>query len=116
MSTATALASATLAAAITFAAVRKLSHRPDVVAAYARAGVPEDRLNLLAVVLLAASFGLIAGLAWTPLGAAAAAGLVAYFATAVGFHVHAGDLASAGMPIGLALLALATLILHVAGD
>ena len=111
MSVAALIASALLAAAISYAAVRKLSHRPEVVASYARAGVPEDRLDLLAAVLLAAAVGLVAGAAWAPLGIAAATGLVIYFATAVGFHVRHRDLANVATPIALGFLAIAVLSL-----
>ena len=64
-----------LAAHLVFTAARKLSHRGDVVASCERVGVPENRLNALAVVLLAGAAGLIAGLWWPPIGVAAAVGL-----------------------------------------
>jgi hypothetical protein len=54
---ASAVVSLLLAAAMAFAAVRKLSHRPEVVETYTRAGVPEERLNLLALILLGGSAG-----------------------------------------------------------
>jgi hypothetical protein len=114
MTVATTLASILLAAAITYAAVRKLSHRPEVVAEYARAGVPEPWLDRLAVVLLAAALALIAGLAWAPLGVAAAVGLVVYFAVAIGFHVRAGDLGNVATPLVLWLLAVAALAFGLA--
>lgn len=102
-----------LAAALVFSAVRKLSHAPDVVASYARAGVPEDKLGLLAVVLFAGTAGLIAGLVWTPIGVAASGALAVYFAVAVGFHIRAGDAAHLATPLVLALIAGAALILHL---
>jgi DoxX-like family len=114
MTVASGLASILLAAAISYAAVRKLSHRPEVVAEYARAGVPEAWLDRLAVVLLAAALALIAGLAWAPLEIAAASGLVVYFAAAVGFHVRAGDLANLATPLALWLLAVAAVVLGIA--
>jgi hypothetical protein len=115
MTTATTLASSLLAAAIGYAAVRKLSHRPEVAAAYARAGVPEERLDALAAILLAAAAGLLVGLAWEPIGTAAAAGLIVYFAVAITFHVRAGDLANVAMPIALWLLAVAVVVLGLTG-
>jgi hypothetical protein len=99
---------------LTYSAVRKLSHQPAVVQAYARAGVPEEQLNKLALLLLAASAGLLAGVAWAPLGVAAAAGLVCYFAVAIGFHVRFKDAAHLPTPVTCALMATAVLILRLA--
>jgi hypothetical protein len=75
--------------------------------------VPEERLDALAVVLFVAALALIGGLAWAPLGVVAAAGLVAYFAVAIGFHVRAGDLANIATPIALELIAVAALVLRL---
>jgi hypothetical protein len=110
---ATAIVSALLAALLVFAAVRKLSHREDVVRSYLRAGVPEDKLNHLASILLAGAAGLLAGLAWAPLGIAASAGLVCYFLGAIFFHIRAGDLKNVPTPITLELLAILALVLRI---
>lgn len=110
---ATAVLSSLLAAMLAYAALRKLSHEPDVVAAYARVGVPEDRLNLLAALLLAGAAGLIAGLFWGAIGVASAAALVGYFACAVVAHVRFDDVANLPMPLLIETLALATLVLHL---
>nr|WP_169310430.1 DoxX family protein [Rhodococcus oryzae] len=53
MFVATVIVSVLLAALLGFAAIRKLSHRDPVVREYAELGVPENRLNLLAGLLLA---------------------------------------------------------------
>jgi hypothetical protein len=108
---AAAVVSLLLAALLAFSAVRKLSHGPDVVASYARAGVPEDRLNLLAGVLLAGAAGLAVGLFWTPLGIATAAALVVYFLVAMTFHVRAGDAEHLPTPLVMWLLAAGALVL-----
>lgn len=113
MDLATIVVSVLLAAALAAAAIRKLSHTQEVVRSYQRAGVPEDRLNQLAVILLAGAAGLIAGLFWTPLGIAAAAGVFVYFVVAIGFHFRANDLGRAGTPVAFALLAAATLVLQL---
>jgi hypothetical protein len=105
--------SSLLAGLLVFTAVRKLSHRPEVVATYTRVGVPEDRLDQLAWILLAGAAGLIAGLAWRPIGVAAAIGLVVYFLLAIGAHVRAGDLRILPVPIGMELLAVAALVLRL---
>jgi hypothetical protein len=100
-----------LAALLVFAAARKLTHRPDVVETYTRVGVPEDRLDLLAWILLAGAAGLIAGLLWAPLGVAAAVGLVVYFLLAIAAHVRAGDARNLPTPVAMELLAVAALVL-----
>jgi DoxX-like family len=100
-----AVVSGVLAALLTFSAVRKLSHAPDVVESYARAGVREQWLNPLAIVLLAGAAGLVAGIFWEPLGIAAAGAFVAYFAVACSFHLRNGD--AAHLPTPLLMLALA---------
>jgi DoxX-like protein len=100
-----------LAALLVFAAARKLSHRPEVVATYTRVGVPEDRLDLLAWILLAGAAGLLAGLAWHPIGVAAGIGLVVYFLLAIAAHIRAGDARNLPVPVAIELLAVASLIL-----
>ena len=99
-----------LAALLVFTAVRKLSHRPDVVATYTRVGVPEERLDQLAWILLAGAAGLIAGLFWPPIGVAAGIGLVVYFLLAVAAHIRAGDSGNLPVPVAMELLAIASLI------
>jgi DoxX-like family len=114
MFAATVVVSLLLAAALSFAAARKLSHREDVVRSYARAGVPEDRLDLLAGILVTGAAGLIIGLAWAPIGVAAALALVVYFLVAVGFHIRAGDGANVPMPALLAAIAAGDAALRLA--
>jgi DoxX-like family len=114
MFAATAVVSTLLSAALAFAAVRKLSHRPEVVASYARVGVPEDRLNQLAVILLAGAAGLLVGLAWAPIGITAAAGLVVYFVLALAAHIRFDDLENVPTPAVIEVFAIAALVLRVA--
>jgi len=102
-----------LALLLVFTAVRKFSHAEAVVATYQRVGVPENRLNALAVILLAGAAGLVVGLFWAPVGVGAAAGLVAYFAAAIGSHVRFGDTANLLMPVVYAALAVAALVLRL---
>jgi hypothetical protein len=103
-----------LAALLAFSAVRKLSHAPRVVQSYARAGVPEDKLNLLAWMLLAGAAGLLVGLLWAPLGIAAAACLTIYFLVAIGFHIRLHDTAHVATPLVIELLAVAVLLSRLA--
>jgi DoxX-like family len=110
---ATAVVSVLLAAALSYSAFRKLSHRPVVVQTYRRAGVPEDRLDQLAIVLLAGAAGLLLGLIWAPVGLAAAACLVVYFLVAVTFHVRADDARNLPTPLVLAVVAAVALVLRL---
>jgi hypothetical protein len=114
MSAALAIASVLLAAALSYSAAMKLTHRPEVVASYARAGVPEAWLNRLAVLLLVASAALVAGILWQPLGLAAAAVLVVYFAVAVSFHLRHDDRRSLPTPVVMLALAAIAAALHIA--
>lgn len=111
---ATVAVTVALAAALVGAASRKLSHRAHVVESYARAGVPEDRLNLLAVVLLAGAAGLVLGLVWAPIGVAAAAGVVCYFIVAIAFHVRSRDVGNLPTPLALAGIGAVALFLRLA--
>jgi hypothetical protein len=113
MFVATAAVSVSLAALLAFSALRKLSHQEQVVQSYVRVGVPERRLNSLAFILLAGALGLIVGLVWSPLGVAAAIGVVCYFAVAIGFHIRANDVTGLPTPLTYALLAAIALILRV---
>ena len=106
--------SSLLAAALAFSAIRKLSHRPEVVRTYTRVGVPEARLDHLAIILLAGSAGLVAGLFWTPIGLAAGVGVVVYFLLAIAAHVRAGDQEHLPTPLVIEGLALAALALRLA--
>lgn len=113
MFVAAAVVSAVLAALMAGTAVLKLSHRPDIVQAYVRVGVPEDKLNYLAMILLAGAAGLLAGLAWGPIGVAAAAGAVGYFLLAVAAHIRAADARNLPMPVLMESLAVAALTLRL---
>lgn len=110
---ATTVVSVLLAALLAFSAIRKLSHQEQVVQSYARVGVPERRLNSLAVILLAGAVGLIAGLAWAPIGVAAAIGVVCYFAIAIVFHIRASDVRRLPTPLMYAVMAMLALILRI---
>ena len=113
MPVATVIVSALLAALLTFAAIRKLSHREEVVETYTRVGVPEDKLDYLAIILLAGAAGLILGLLWTPLGVAAAVGVTCYFLVAIAFHIRANDARNLPTPMVIAGMAVAALVLQL---
>jgi hypothetical protein len=114
MSTATTIVSALLAAILAAAAVRKLSHREEVVASYERVGVPPERLDHLAFILLAGAAGLVIGLFWAPIGIAAAIGVICYFVLAIVAHVRHHDERHLPTPVAIEVLAVATLTRRVA--
>jgi DoxX-like family len=112
MSIALYLTTAVLAAALAYSAVLKLSSRPAVIESYARVGVPARRLPLLAAVLLLGAAGLVAGWLWTPVGLAAAAALVVYFALALTVHATHRDLAHAMTPLAVLVLTVTASALY----
>jgi hypothetical protein len=103
-----------LAALLALTAARKLSHKPEIVQTYVRVGVPEDKLNYLAFILVAGATGLLLGLLWPPLGIAAAIGIVCYFACAVAFHIRYRDTEHIPTPATFAAIAVAALVLQLA--
>ena len=105
---------AVLAALLGYTAVGKMSHRPEVVRSYARVGVPENRLNQLALVLVAGAAGIVFGLVWPPIGVAAGIGLVGYFLLAIGAHVRSADARHLPTPVLMLVLAAAVLALRIA--
>ena len=71
--------------------VLKVRVAEPVVAQLAAVGVPRRAVPALGAVELAAVAGLLLGLLWRPLAAAAALGCVLYFVGAVLAHVRVGD-------------------------
>jgi len=114
MDVAATIASLLLVALLVVSAAIKLTRREPYVQGYLRVGVPEERLNLLAIVLLAGAAGLLFGLAWAPVGIAAAAALIVYFGVAAAAHVRADDTVNLPTPLILAALAVAALVLRLA--
>jgi len=96
---------------LVYAAVRKLSGRPEVIESYARVGVAAARLPVLAVVLLGGAAGIVAGLVWRPLGIAAGVGLTVYFVLALVAHARHRDLAHATTPAVLLALSVSASLL-----
>jgi hypothetical protein len=94
--------------------VTKLSHEERFVQGYVRVGVPEDKLDYLAIILLAGAAGLVLGLFWAPIGVAAAIGVVLYFLAAIASHIRADDTEHLPAPLVIAAIAAATLILRLA--
>ena len=105
------MCAAMLAAVLVVSGRAKLVQDPKVQASLDRALVPHAWYAPLAAVEFAGAFGLLAGIAWRPLGVAAATGVVAYFVGAVWAHLRAHDAAGAPVPVALLALAAATLVL-----
>jgi len=101
-----------LATLLAASAVMKLSHRRAVVESYTRAGVPEDKLNALAVLLLVGATGLVAEIFVRPIGLAAGVGVVVYFLAAIIAHVRARDTRRLASPLALEVLPIAALVLR----
>src|SRR5690606_39947380 len=64
----------------------KLTRDPQQMTTLERVGFPERYVPLLAAAEIAGAAGILTGLAWAPLGVAAAVGLIAYFIGAVVSH------------------------------
>jgi hypothetical protein len=114
MFAAAAVVTALLAAMLAASAVRKLGHREEVVQTYVRVGVPRDKLDYLAYILLAGAAGLVLGLFWAPIGIAAGIGVVCYFVLAIAAHIRHHDERHLPTPLVIEALAVASLTLRIA--
>jgi hypothetical protein len=114
MVVATAIVTSLLTALLVVSAFIKITRREPFVQGYLRVGVPVDRLNQLAAILLAGAAGLVAGLWWAPLGIAAAIGVICYFLLAVAAHLRAADARNLLNPLIYLVLAAAALALRLA--
>jgi hypothetical protein len=75
-----------------FSGVAALVHFKPILPGMAAAGVPESWLTFpIGTLKTAGALGLLAGVFWPPVGAAAAAGLVLFFVCAVYTHIRAPD-------------------------
>lgn len=102
-----------LAAVFSFSGGRKIVSRPPLADEAAHLGLPLGGYRAIGAAEIAAAAGLLLGLAWTPLGLLAAAGLVLLMLGAVITHLRAGDQPPAWAGAGvLALLSAATLALQ----
>ncbi|WP_225801528.1 DoxX family protein [Streptomyces sp. NK15101] len=102
-----------LALASAASAFLTFAKNPQVVGSMTKVGVPEGALPWLATAKAAGAAGLLAGLFVPPLGEAAAAGLVLYFAGAVISHLRVKDFELAPAAV-LALVSTAALVLRIA--
>jgi len=95
-------------------ALAKIRGVERVAAVLIAAGVPRTWFVPLGLLNLAGAVGLWIGIAWRPLGIAAATGLVLYFAGAVIAHVRVRDTKNVPLPAALLAVSAATLALAVA--
>ncbi|MDX3512775.1 DoxX family protein [Streptomyces caniscabiei] len=77
-------------------------------------GVPDSWFVPLGLVKIAGALGLLAGIAYRPLGIAAAIGVVLYFLGAVITHIRAGDKKGIGTPAVIMLVSVAPVALGLA--
>jgi hypothetical protein len=95
-------------------AVAKLRRADRVVGVLTAAGIPSSWFVPLALLNLAGAIGLLIGIAWRPIGIAAAIGLVLYFAGAVAAHLRVKDLKHVPGPAVLLVCTAVTMTLAIA--
>lgn len=98
-----------LAAVLVGSAVAKLTRAEAVVESLTRVNVPSGMYPFLAAVEIAGAIGLVWGIWWSPIGIAAAVGVILYFVGAVIFHLRAKDTAIVP-PVVLGLVAAASAV------
>ncbi|HEU0089457.1 MAG TPA: DoxX family protein [Pseudonocardiaceae bacterium] len=91
----------------------KLTRNEQVVTGMTGLGVPLRWFPWLAALLVVGAVGLLVGIAYAPLGIAAAIGVIVYFLIALFFHLKAGDKAVVA-PLLFLILAVAALLLRFA--
>jgi uncharacterized membrane protein YphA (DoxX/SURF4 family) len=92
----------------------KIRRDERVTAGLTRAGVPLSWFGPLALLEFAGTIGLLIGIAWRPLGVAAAIGVVLYFVGALIAHLRAKDAKGTPMPAALLVVAVLALVFGVA--
>jgi hypothetical protein len=111
--TATVIVTLLLAALFVFAASIKLLGVAKSLAIRDHLGVSPTQWRMIGALELAGVAGVLIGLAWAPIGIAAAIGLALLSIGAIAFHLRASDRVPDMLPavIGVALAA-ATAVLH----
>jgi hypothetical protein len=111
--TAEVLVTASLAGLFSFAAFIKLFGVRQSLAIRDHLGVTPAQWRVIGLLELAGVAGALMGLAWPPIGVAAAIGLALLVLGAIGFHVRASDSVADTAPAVIGLgLAVATAILQ----
>ena len=113
--TAQVLVTASLAGLFAFAGLIKLLGVRQSLAIRDHLGVKPAQWRVIGLLELAGVAGALAGLAWPPIGVAAAIGLALLVLGAIGFHIRASDSIADMAPAVIGLcLAIATAILQSA--
>jgi hypothetical protein len=113
--TVTAALSGVLAIAFTVAGAPKAAGRPGALKDAARLGYSQPALRRVGALEVTGSAGLLAGLAFFPLGVAAGTGFAILMAGAARAHLRAGDSFSRALPaICLGLVAVGEIITRIA--
>ncbi|MGW5740427.1 DoxX family protein [Amycolatopsis sp. NPDC003861] len=99
MHTAHLIVTIAAAAWVGFSAVSMFARAKWVVEPITEYGVPRSWWNLLGTAKAAGAVGLLAGLVWTPIGIAAAIGLVLYFTGALITVARARSYAHLAFPL-----------------
>jgi hypothetical protein len=107
------IVSVVLALMLAASAWAKLTRDERVVTGLTGIGVPLKWFPFLAACEVAGAVGLLVGIAYAPLGIAAAVGVILYFVGAMITHLRARDKAIIP-PLVLLALAVAALLLRVA--
>ncbi len=91
--------------------IRRDPHQIHVV--HETIGVPLKYFLLLAACEYAGALGLLVGIWWPPLGAAAGMGLVIYFVGATVSHLRVGDVKGIGPAVFMLVVALGAVTLRI---
>lgn len=107
------LVTALLALLFAFSSLIKLAGVRRSLAIRDHLGIKPTQWRVIGLLELAGVAGALAGLAWAPLGVAAAVGLALLMLGAISFHVHASDSAADTVPavIGLGLAVASAILL-----
>lgn len=103
-----------LASLFTVSAAGKLRREKKQIETLDRVGVPAKMVPLLAACEIAGAVGLLVGLAFGPIGIAAAVGTILYFVGAIIGHLRIGDLKGIGPSTFLLVLGVGALVLRIA--
>ena len=95
------------------ASLKRRRAEPAVQGIHRVVGVSLSWFPVLAGCEIAGAVGLLIGIAWAPLGIAAAIGVVLYMVGAVIAHMRAGDTANIRNPAVPLVLAIAALITRI---
>jgi len=103
-----------LASIVLFSGIGKLRKDPRIVKViHEVVGVPMKYFPLLAACEFAGAVGLVLGIWWPILGAAAAIGLVVYFVGAVVSHLRVGDAQGIGPAAFLLAVSAGALVMRI---